>query len=282
MTLNQLNSLPTDAAARIFRDCCAAAPWVAGMVTGRPYLDLPQLLEHSSSLWPDLTEDDWLQAFSAHPRIGDISSLRAKYASTRSLASTEQAGARQAKDSVLQRLKQGNDLYLERYGFIFIVCATGKSASEMLDLLEQRLDNSREQEVHNAAQEQIRITELRLEKLFMSTRSPVTTHILDLGTGIPAAGVDVSLERMDSKGAPAETIARGTTDGDGRISDWFAGPLQAGHYRLCFHTGSWFMAQGRESFFPVVNLDFRVTDEQSHYHVPLLLNQWGYSTYRGS
>ncbi len=282
MTLNQLNSLPAEAAARTFRDCCAAEPWVAGMVAGRPYRDQAQLLAHSRSLWPALTEADWLQAFSAHPRIGDINSLRAKYASTRTLASSEQAGARQAEDSVLQRLKQGNDLYLERYGFIFIVCATGKSASEMLDLLEQRLDNSREQEIHNAAQEQIRITELRLEKLFMSTRSPVTTHILDLGTGTPAAGVDVSLEFLDSNGAPADTIARASTDTDGRISDWFSGPLQPGHYRLCFQTGSWFAKQSRETFFPVVNLDFRVTDDQSHYHVPLLLNQWGYSTYRGS
>lgn len=252
------------------------------MVAGRPYRDLDHLLGHSRSLWPDLTEADWLQAFSAHPRIGDINSLREKYASTRSLASSEQAGAREAEESVLERLREGNDRYLERYGFIFIVCATGKSASEMLELLEQRLGNSREQEIRNAAQEQIRITELRLEKLFMNPRSPITTHILDLGTGKPAAGVEVTLEYLDSKGVPADIIARGTTDADGRISQWFSQPLQAGHYRLSFRTGDWYQSRGLECFFPVVNLDFRVTDTQSHYHVPLLLNQWGYSSYRGS
>lgn len=282
MTLEELNTLDPEAAARTFRDCCAADPWVAGMVAGRPYRDLEHLLEHSRSLWPTLCESDWLQAFSAHPRIGDINSLRAKYASTRTLASTEQAGALQADSQVLERLHEGNERYLEQFGFIFIVCATGKSAADMLQLLEQRLNNSREEEIRNAAREQTRITELRLEKLFMASRSPVTTHILDLGTGTPAAGVKVTLQQLDKDGAIAGSLAQGITDADGRITQWFSGSLQPGLYRLCFHTGDWFAAQGRESFFPVVNIDFRLTDTGGHYHVPLLLNQWGYSTYRGS
>ena len=104
-------------------------------------------------------------AFEAHPKIGDIKSLKAKYASTEALASGEQAGARVAPEAVLQRLKDGNDAYLHKFGFIFIVCATGKSAEQMLELLEQRLPNSREQELRIAAEEQAKITHIRLDKL---------------------------------------------------------------------------------------------------------------------
>lgn len=165
MSLEELNTLPREQAEARFRDCCAATPWIQGMTDGRPYRNGESLLAHSRTLWPTLTEADWLRAFEAHPKIGDVDSLRKKYASTKALASGEQSGARQAPDAVLQRLKAGNDAYLEKFGFIFIVCATGKSAVEMLDLLEARLPNTREEEIDNAAREQAKITEIRLEKL---------------------------------------------------------------------------------------------------------------------
>lgn len=165
MTLDELNALPEEQAAACFRDCCAAERWVEGMVAGRPYADAGALFARCRSLWPQLTEQDWLDAFEAHPQIGDIDSLRAKYANTRAMASGEQAGATGAPEAVLQRLKAGNDAYLDRFGFIFIVCASGKSAAEMLAMLEARLTNTRAEEIANAAREQARITELRLEKL---------------------------------------------------------------------------------------------------------------------
>ncbi|WP_328187234.1 2-oxo-4-hydroxy-4-carboxy-5-ureidoimidazoline decarboxylase [Marinobacter sp. OP 3.4] len=165
MSLEELNTLPRDQAEARFRDCCAARPWVQGMVDNRPYASRKAMMEQSQRLWPTLTESDWLQAFEAHPKIGDVDSLRRKYASTKALASGEQAGARQAPEAVLRRLKADNDAYQQKFGFIFIVCATGKSAEEMLELLEARLPNTREQEIANAAREQAKITELRLEKL---------------------------------------------------------------------------------------------------------------------
>ncbi|MGP9822390.1 hydroxyisourate hydrolase [Salinarimonas sp. NSM] len=112
------------------------------------------------------------------------------------------------------------------------------------------------------------------------SKSPITTHILDLGRGLPAAGVDVILERVTTNGT--ETLASGSTDADGRIMQWFDAPLSPGHYRLRFATGAWYQARGLETFYPEVSLDFQVSDTDAHYHVPLLLNQWGYSTYRGS
>lgn len=165
MTLDELNTLPRDQAEACFRDCCAAEPWVQGMTDNRPYASRDELMAQSRHLWPTLTESDWLQAFEAHPQIGDVDSLRKKYASTKALASGEQAGARTADEAILRRLKQSNDAYLAKFGFIFIVCATGKSADEMLELLETRLPNTREQEIDNAAREQAKITGIRLEKL---------------------------------------------------------------------------------------------------------------------
>ncbi|MBL1271261.1 MAG: hydroxyisourate hydrolase [Oceanospirillales bacterium] len=114
----------------------------------------------------------------------------------------------------------------------------------------------------------------------MSRNSPVTTHILDLGSGKPASGVSVSLYRVT---AQSETcIASGITDDDGRVMDWFDISVETGHYRIRFATGEWYHARGLETFFPEVCLDFHISDPGSHYHVPLLLNQWGFSTYRGS
>ena len=165
MTIEALNALHHDEAEARFQDCCAAKPWIQGMLDARPYASPEALLARSHELWPELTEQDWLEAFEAHPKIGDVNSLRAKYASTKAMASGEQAGASTASEDVLQRLKAGNDIYLARFGFIFIICASGKTASEMLELLEARLPNSRAEELENAAREQARITELRLEKL---------------------------------------------------------------------------------------------------------------------
>ena len=105
----------------------------------------------------------------------------------------------------------------------------------------------------------------------------VTTHILDAATGKPARGVAVVL--ADAAGA---TVATGTTNDDGRIGDLGPDALDAGTYRLTFATGDYFAATGRESFYPSVTIDFTVADTTQHYHVPLLLSPFAYSTYRGS
>ena len=118
--------------------------------------------------WNACNESDWLEAFSHHPKIGDVSTLREKFAATAAWASNEQSGTRNASDEVLTELADLNNTYEARFGFIFIVCATGKTAEEMLDLLKARIDNYREKEIHIAAAEQLKITKLRLEKLFTS------------------------------------------------------------------------------------------------------------------
>lgn len=165
MELAQLNQLDHEAATNAFMQCCTALSWVEKMVTSRPYSDVTQLSQVADRHWQGLAEKDYLEAFDGHPKIGDVDSLRAKYANTKALASGEQSSVQHASDRVIEALAQGNETYQHKFGFIFIVCATGKSAEQMLHLLQSRLPNEREVELANAAQEQRKIFHIRLEKL---------------------------------------------------------------------------------------------------------------------
>lgn len=135
------------------------------MLARRPFGDRERLFAAAETVFLSLEEADWREAFDHHPRIGDRDALRARFASTRAWAEGEQAGAREAQDDVLDALAEGNRAYEVRFGFIFIVCATGKSAEEMLGLLRGRLPNEPEAELQVAATEQAKITRLRLAKL---------------------------------------------------------------------------------------------------------------------
>ena len=165
MSIEHFNAL-TDAAAReaLFH-CCSSHRWVEGMLAERPFADDEALRDSASRIWKSLGEADWLEAFAGHPRIGDIDSLHAKFAGSLEHAEREQAGVRLASDSVIERLAAGNAAYEKCFGFIFIVCATGKGADEMCELLEARLGNERETELAIAAGEQLKILLIRVEQL---------------------------------------------------------------------------------------------------------------------
>ena len=164
--LAQFNALPAAQAEQLISQCCAAKHWAQLMVEGRPYADLASLLDAAEHIWAGMAETDLLEAFLAHPKIGNVDSLREKYASTKTLAAGEQSSVNNAEESILSALAEGNQRYIERNGFIFIVCATGKSAAQMLSLLSERLANSRARELQIAAEEQSKITALRLHKQF--------------------------------------------------------------------------------------------------------------------
>jgi 2-oxo-4-hydroxy-4-carboxy-5-ureidoimidazoline decarboxylase len=145
--------------------CCVSERWVEGVLAGRPYPDAEALRVSANTVWSSLGKEDFLQAFEGHPKIGDVNSLKAKYAASGNLAAHEQSGVATADDAVIQRLAAGNAAYEQKFGYIFIVCASGKSADEMCVILENRLGNSPEQELGIAAEEQRKILQIRLEKL---------------------------------------------------------------------------------------------------------------------
>lgn len=122
------------------------------------------MLRDAEAIWWDLDESDWLQAFAAHPKIGDVESIRRKYAAQATWSLQEQTGVHGASEAVLQGLAAGNAAYEAKFGFIFLVCATGKSAAELLAILTARLPADRASELRVAASEQAKITALRLRK----------------------------------------------------------------------------------------------------------------------
>jgi 2-oxo-4-hydroxy-4-carboxy-5-ureidoimidazoline decarboxylase len=160
-----INQLSKEQALELFMQCNTSQQWCNRMEQSRPFVDSQSLLEIADQHWKLSTEEDYLEAFEGHPEIGDVSTLREKYRNTVKLAGHEQSRVNTATDETLQLLAQGNHDYKEKFGFIFIVCATGKSAEEMLEILLKRLPNNRKQELENAAEEQRKITQIRLQKL---------------------------------------------------------------------------------------------------------------------
>ena len=155
--------LAAEADARaLLQQCCGSRAWVERMNARRPFGSRDTMLQAARDEWFALMPGDWLEAFSHHPKIGDRESLRRRFAGTAHLAGREQAGVDDATADVLTALAAGNDSYERKFGFIFIVCATGKTAEEMLRLLESRLPHSIDVELRVAADEQAKITELRL------------------------------------------------------------------------------------------------------------------------
>lgn len=165
MSLEDLNRMSAADARAAFERCCGAGAWIDRMCAGRPYADPAALYAAADRAADTLDPGDWREAFSHHPRIGDVAALRQRFVSTAAWAGDEQGGATNASEATLAALARGNRDYEQRFGYIFIVCATGRSAGEMLAMLESRLGNDPGQELENAAREQRKITRLRLEKL---------------------------------------------------------------------------------------------------------------------
>jgi 2-oxo-4-hydroxy-4-carboxy-5-ureidoimidazoline decarboxylase len=156
---------PEEARALLTR-CCGASRWVEGVLARRPFVTDEALLRAADEVWSRATREDVLEALTHHPRIGaDMDELRKKFASTAGWSAGEQAGAASASEETLTALRDGNLRYEARFGHIFVVCATGKSAAEMLALLEARMPNAPDDEIRVAAAEQGKITHIRLSKL---------------------------------------------------------------------------------------------------------------------
>ena len=149
-------------ASRLLTRACGSSRWVDRMMVRRPFGSRDALLAAAQEEWNRLTENDWREAFTHHPKIGDRSALRERFPATHALSAREQAGVDGVGDAVLEALADGNRQYEERFGYIFIVCASGLTAAEMLEMLTARLENDPAREIQIAAAEQAKITALRL------------------------------------------------------------------------------------------------------------------------
>ena len=165
-SLALLNAASSDDAQTWFMQTCTAEKWCAKMVKQRPFLNFSALITAAGEQWHEMTTLDFIQAFTGHPMIGDLSTLRQKFASTKAIASNEQSGTQSATEVTLQNLQKMNHEYVNKHGFIFNICASGLSAAAMLNELKLRIHNSTGAEIEKAAQEQIKITLLRINKAF--------------------------------------------------------------------------------------------------------------------
>ncbi len=288
MTMISFNKLDKTEAGKLLLTCCGSEKWVKQLMNKFPFENESSLISIAEDVWYNkCNEADWLEAFTHHPKIGDTKSLAEKFASTQHLAGNEQAGVNTASQNLIEELAHANAEYESKFGFIFIVCATGKSAAEMLRLLLDRITNRREEELNIAMGEQHKISISRLKKLidegnWQSLKvSQLTTHVLDTSIGRPGEGITIRLKAIVN--GNWQTMTQGVTNADGRIPDLLPPNknLQPGNYKMVFETEHYFLKNNVKGFYPEVEIQFTVFDD-THYHVPLLINPFGYSTYRGS
>jgi OHCU decarboxylase len=163
--LERLNLLPASQAENELLKCCGSNEWAQRLIAQRPFESLDDLISKADRVWWSLKPRDWLEAFHSHPKIGEKQAARAMAAEAQKWSTDEQSGIQNSAPDTIEALAELNRQYEEKFGYIFIVCATGKSSAEMLAILRARLENNADEELRAAAAEQAKITALRLEKL---------------------------------------------------------------------------------------------------------------------
>jgi 2-oxo-4-hydroxy-4-carboxy-5-ureidoimidazoline decarboxylase len=162
--LEQWNAVPVEEAAKEILPCCGSKAWAGGMVARRPFPDVTTLLAVSDETWSNLSAADWMEAFRSHPRIGESRAAQSASVQSATWSAQEQQKVAAAGDAVKIALADANRKYEQRFRHIFIVCATGKSAPEILEILRRRLQNDEPTELREAAEQQRQITRIRLTK----------------------------------------------------------------------------------------------------------------------
>ncbi|MEH6535105.1 MAG: 2-oxo-4-hydroxy-4-carboxy-5-ureidoimidazoline decarboxylase [Psychroserpens sp.] len=288
ITLNQLNSFSDQEAFSKLEQCCVSNTWINKMVQSRPFSSENEMIKTAASIWyNDCTIEDFKDAFTGHPKIGNVDSLKEKFAHTAEWAGNEQSKVTEANIETIEALAKANEFYEDKFGYIFIVSASGKSAKEMLAIVNSRLNHNIEDEIHVAMNEQHKITVIRLAKLIedlpknADLSSHLTTHALDTSIGVPAKNMIITLKGLRNNHWKPMSV--GITNADGRIPDVLPPGklLIPGIYTMTFNTADYYKNNNQNGFYPEASIQFEVTDS-SHYHIPLLINPFGYSTYRGS
>lgn len=291
-SLAALNAAPAadfiDALAGIYEH----SPWIAeAVVAKRPFASLAALHEAMIAVVRAASAEKQLALVKAHP---DLAGKAARAGELTAASTNEQmsAGLDRLSEADYARFHQLNDGYKARFGFPFIVCVRRHTKDSILRAFEQRLAHSADQELSTALTEIFRIAALRLDQTVVAddklkVAGRVSTHVLDTHAGYPAKGVAVELWELSASG-DSRFVARGATNGDGRTDAPLIGgrPVPIGTYELRFDVAAYFAGRGvtlpEPPFLGIVPIRFSVAEPEGHYHVPLLVTPWSYSTYRGS
>ncbi|MFD7814631.1 2-oxo-4-hydroxy-4-carboxy-5-ureidoimidazoline decarboxylase [Streptomyces sp. NPDC059785] len=301
--LTRFNTRHEQAARAALNEVCASTAWVNALLARRPYATADALFAASDTATARLTAAGLAEAMAGHPPIG-----RPKPGDPTS--SREQRGMAGASAALKADMLELNLAYQEKFGHVFLICATGRTGEQLRDAVRERIGNPPEREREIVRTELGKINRIRLARLVeedapeMSTpaTASVSTHILDTSAGRPAAGVAVHLAARTGRDADWQALGGSATDADGRCKDLPVPPAGTTHVRLDFAVEPYFEKKqaaeespaeaqqdapaNRDSgttgaFFPEVTVTFAVVPGE-HYHVPLLLNPFGYSVYRGS
>lgn len=165
------NALRSGEAAAEILSCCGSRAWASALAAGRPFVDEQNLFEAADECWQNLPEADWLEAFRSHPRIGEQHAQKKTTAVSAAWSRSEQSQMKEADAAILMRMREGHREYEERFGRIFIVCASGKQPAELLHILESRLASDPAQELLESAAQQQQIMQLRLRKWLAATEA---------------------------------------------------------------------------------------------------------------
>jgi 2-oxo-4-hydroxy-4-carboxy-5-ureidoimidazoline decarboxylase len=282
-TLSALNGLPASSFVAALGEVFEFAPWVAeATAAGRPYPTVTALHDAMMQAVRQAAPERQLAFIGGHPELGS----RVKRADLTGHSQSEQGGLGldQLSAEEFERFTRLNAAYRKKFGFPFIVCVRRHTRDSILRQFERRLAHDAEAEREAALHEIGLITRLRLVALVDGPGMPVTTgrlstHVLDTGKGCPAPGVRITLHEIG--GSARALLKEAVTNADGRTDAplMSGGPLRIGSYELTFHMGDYF---GETGFLDVVPIRFCIAEPEGHYHVPLLVTPWSYTTYRGS
>jgi 2-oxo-4-hydroxy-4-carboxy-5-ureidoimidazoline decarboxylase len=292
VSLAEINAADTAGFVAVLGDIYEAAPWVAqAALDRRPFLTMQALHEAMIAAVRAAPAEQQLVLITGHP---DVAGKAAREGSMSAHSTAEQASAgldriSQEEFDDFQRL---NAAYRKKFAMPFILCIRRHSKDSLLRQFGRRLQSGLEEEKQTALTEIFRIAALRLDQRIEATdrlnvHGRLSTHVLDTQRGRPAAGVKIELLELSQKSGP-RLIATVLSNRDGRTdAPLISGrPLPIGRYELRFHVGAYFAAiavtQSDPPFLDTVPVQFAVAEPEGHYHVPLLVTPWSYSTYRGS
>ncbi|HVV91993.1 MAG TPA: 2-oxo-4-hydroxy-4-carboxy-5-ureidoimidazoline decarboxylase [Hyphomicrobiales bacterium] len=292
LTLDTLNAMSAADFAAALAGIYEHSSWIAeGAAARRPFATLAALHEAMQAVVREAGPERQRALVAAHPDLAG-KAARAGTLTAASTAEQQGAGLDQLREEEFAAFHRLNDAYRTKFGLPFVACVGRLTKASILREMERRLDHAAAAETATALAEIGRIAALRLDKAVSAPdRLPVagrlSTHVLDTHLGKPAAGVAVELVELDAAG-PFRTVARAATNADGRTDQpLIAGrPVPIGRYELRFAAGAYFAGRGLAlpdpPFLDLVPVRFAVAEAEGHYHVPLLVTPWSYSTYRGS